>query len=285
MMQLDRSLVARVVKQALEEDVGTGDVTTAAVVPTNAQLRASARARSKMVVAGLPVFEAVFATLSDSVRVEPCVADGTRVEPGAVLARVSGPAGPILTGERVALNFLQRLSGVATLTAAFVDAVRGTRATILDTRKTTPGLRALEKYAVRCGGGQNHRFGLFDAVLIKDNHLAVLRDARPNPIAAAVAATRAKHPNLKIEVEVDNLEQLEQAIAAGADVVLLDNMSVAELSAAVKLAAGRVKLEASGGVTLANVRAIAETGVDFISVGAITHSAPAVDIGLDFDAS
>lgn len=285
MMQLDRRFVARVVKEALEEDVGPGDVTTAAVVPANAQLRASARARSKLVVAGLPVFEAVFAALSDSVRVESCVVDGTRVEPGAVLARVSGPARPILTGERVALNFLQRLSGVATLTAEFVEAVRGTRATILDTRKTTPGLRALEKYAVRCGGGQNHRFGLFDAILIKDNHLAVLREARPNPIAAAVAAARAMYPNLKIEVEADNLEQLEQAIEAGADMVLLDNMSVAELSAAVKLAAGRVKLEASGGVTLSNVRAIAETGVDFISIGAITHSAPAVDIGLDFDAS
>jgi nicotinate-nucleotide pyrophosphorylase (carboxylating) len=195
---------------------------------------------------------------------------------------VAGPARALLTAERVALNFVQRLSGVATLTAKFVDAVRGTKARILDTRKTTPGLRALEKYAVRCGGGQNHRFGLFDLVLIKDNHLAVLGEAAPNPVAAAVAAARRQYPQLQVEVEADTLAQVEQAIAAGADIILLDNMTPDALRAAVQLVAGRARTEASGGVNLATVRAIAETGVDFISVGALTHSAPAVDIALDF---
>jgi nicotinate-nucleotide pyrophosphorylase (carboxylating) len=183
----------------------------------------------------------------------------------------------------VALNFTQRLSGVATLTAQFVDAGRGTSARILDTRKTTPGWRHLEKYAVACGGGTNHRFGLWDMVLIKDNHLAALRDAKPNAIAAAVRLARERSPGLKIEVEADTLEQVSQAVEAGADIVLLDNMSLDQLRAAVKLVGGRAKTEASGGVNLNTVRAIAETGVDFISVGAITHSARAVDIGLDFE--
>jgi nicotinate-nucleotide pyrophosphorylase (carboxylating) len=183
----------------------------------------------------------------------------------------------------VALNFVQRLSGVATLTAQFADAVKGTRAQILDTRKTTPGWRRFEKYAVACGGGRNHRNGLFDMVLIKDNHLAALRDAKPNAIAAAVQRARRKFPKLKVEVEADTLEQVAQAVEAGADIILLDNMTPAQMRKAVKLAGGRAKTEASGGVSLKTVRVIAQTGVDFISVGALTHSAPAVDIGLDFE--
>ncbi|HEU0008237.1 MAG TPA: carboxylating nicotinate-nucleotide diphosphorylase, partial [Verrucomicrobiae bacterium] len=184
---------------------------------------------------------------------------------------------------RVALNFVQRLSGIATLTARFVEAIQGTGAQVLDTRKTTPGWRRFEKYAVMCGGGRNHRFGLYDQVLIKDNHLAALRDEKPNAIAAAVARARAKWPKLQVEVEADRLEQVTQAVEAGADILLLDNMSTEQLRAAVKLVAGRARTEASGGVNLQTVRAIAETGVDFISVGALTHSARAVDIALDFE--
>jgi nicotinate-nucleotide pyrophosphorylase (carboxylating) len=217
------------------------------------------------------------------VRVQRLVRDGQRVRAGALLMRVRGPARAILSAERVALNFVQRLSGIATLTAQFVAAVRGTRAQILDTRKTTPGWRRLEKYAVRCGGGRNHRFGLFDMVLIKDNHLAALRGARPNPIAAAVRAARKRFPGLRVEVEADTLAQARQAVEAGADMILLDNMTPRRLRRAVQWIGGRAVTEASGGVTLRNVRAIARAGVDFISVGALTHSARAVDIGLDFE--
>jgi nicotinate-nucleotide pyrophosphorylase (carboxylating) len=196
---------------------------------------------------------------------------------------LTGPARALLSAERVALNFLQRLSGIATLTAQFVEAIKGTHARILDTRKTTPGWRRLEKYAVACGGGTNHRMGLFDMVLIKDNHLAALKGESPNPIAAAVQRARTRSPKLKVEVEADTLEQVEQALDAGADFVLLDNMNLVQMREAVQRASGRAQTEASGGVNLASVRAIAETGVNFISVGALTHSAPAVDIGLDFD--
>jgi nicotinate-nucleotide pyrophosphorylase (carboxylating) len=209
--------------------------------------------------------------------------DGDRLRPGATLLEISGPARAVLTAERVALNFVQRLSGVATLTTQFVETIRGTRAKILDTRKTTPGWRRFEKYAVLCGGGRNLRVGLYDMVLIKDNHLAALREAKPNAVAAAVQRARQKFPQLKVEVEADTLKQVEQAVVAGADFILLDNMTLAQLRRAVKLVAGHAKTEASGGVNLRTVRAIAETGVDFISVGALTHSAPAVDIGLDFE--
>ena len=198
---------------------------------------------------------------------------------------VSGPTRAILTAERVALNFVQRLSGVATLTEQFVDAIKGAPAKILDTRKTTPGWRRLEKYAVRCGGGQNHRFGLFDMVLIKDNHLAALGGEFPNAIAVAVQRARTKYPRIKIEVEADTLEQVEQAAAAGADIILLDNMTPEQMRGAIKVVNGRARTEASGGVSLGNVRAIAEAGVDFISVGALTHSARAVDIALDFESA
>jgi nicotinate-nucleotide pyrophosphorylase (carboxylating) len=196
--------------------------------------------------------------------------------------RVYGSTAAMLAAERVALNFVQRLSGIATLTAQFVAAVRGTRAKILDTRKTTPVWRRLEKYAVTCGGGQNHRMGLYDRVLIKDNHLAALRDVKPNPIFVAVQCARAKYPHLQVEAEADTLKQVAQAVEAGADIILFDNLPPAQLRTAVKLVNGRARTEASGGVTLKTVHAIARTGVDFISVGALTHSARAMDIGLDF---
>jgi nicotinate-nucleotide pyrophosphorylase (carboxylating) len=279
---LPQELVLKHVRAALAEDVGSGDVTTQATVPENAMARAAMVARQEMVVCGLQFAEAAFQQLERAMGVEWLIQDGIRVQPKTALLHIKGPARALLTAERVALNFVQRLSGVATLSARFVEAVGGTGTVILDTRKTTPGWRELEKYAVRCGGAQNHRFGLWDMVLIKDNHLAALRDAKPNAIAAAVQRAREKFPTLKIEVEADTLEQVEQAVAVGADIVLLDNMSLDELRSAVQLAQGRARLEASGGVNLQTVRAIAETGVDYISVGGMTHSAPAVDIGLDF---
>lgn len=274
--------VRRAVRAALAEDLGTGDVTTLATVPENAHAQAVMRAREPLVVAGLAFAEEAFRALAAELRVAPAVADGARVGPGGTLLTVTGPARALLGAERVALNFVQRLSGVATATAAYVDAIADTGAQLLDTRKTTPGWRAFEKYAVACGGGRNHRFGLFDLVLIKDNHLAALRDAAPNAVAAAVQRARARFPQLKVEVEADTLEQVQQAVAAGADIILLDNMPPALLREAVALVGGRAQTEASGGVTLETIRAIAGTGVDFISVGAITHSARAVDIGLDF---
>ena len=271
------------VAAALAEDIGSGDVTTLATVPETALATAVMRAREPLVVAGLALAEAAFRELSPRVQLTRAVQDGQRVAEGKPLLNIAGPARALLGAERVALNFVQRLSGVATLTAQFVEAIKGTRAQILDTRKTTPGWRRLEKYAVTCGGGRNHRVGLFDMVLIKDNHLAVLQNESPNPIAAAVARARWQYPQLKVEVEADTLDQVEQAVAAGADIVLLDNMNVVQLRLAVQKCQGHAQTEASGGVSLAGVRAIAETGVDFISVGALTHSARAVDIALDFE--
>jgi nicotinate-nucleotide pyrophosphorylase (carboxylating) len=244
--------------------------------------RADMRAREPLVVAGLAFAETAFTELSTAVEIERLVRDGQPVQADEILLRLAGPARAILTAERVALNFVQRLSGIATFTAQFVEAIRETRAQILDTRKTTPGWRRFEKYAAACGGGQNHRLGLFDMVLIKDNHLGALQNEKPNAIAAAVARAREKFPKLKVEVEADTLEQAEQAAEAGADIVLLDNMNLIQLRLAVQKVKGRALTEASGGVNPANVRAIADTGVDFISVGALTHSACAVDIGLDF---
>jgi nicotinate-nucleotide pyrophosphorylase (carboxylating) len=283
MEPLSAEEIQRAVQAALAEDIGSGDATTLATVPENAVAQAAIIAREPLTVAGLAFAEAAFRELSPQVRCDLLIRDGNLAQAGAKLILAAGPARAILSAERVALNFLQRLSGVATLTAKFVEAVRGTHARILDTRKTTPGWRRFEKYAVTCGGGQNHRAGLFDLILIKDNHLAALRAEKPNAIAAAVQRARAKYPALKVEVETDSLEQVEQAVAARADCILLDNMSPALLRSAVVLIAGRAKTEASGGVRLDNVRAIAETAVDFISVGAITHSARAVDIALDFE--
>jgi nicotinate-nucleotide pyrophosphorylase (carboxylating) len=275
--------IRRTVTLALAEDIGTGDVTTLAAVPETAKAKAVVCAREPLVVAGLALAEAAFRELSTDVQVIRAADDGHRLAEGKPLLQVAGPARALLSAERVALNFLQRLCGIATLTAQFVDAVKGTRTQILDTRKTTPGWRRLEKYAVACGGGRNHRLGLFDMILIKDNHLAALRNESPNAIAAAVARARANYPQLKVEVEADTLEQVEQAVAAGANIILLDNMNVVQLRLAVQKCKDHALTEASGGVTLAGVRAIAETGVDFISVGALTHSARAVDIGLDFE--
>jgi nicotinate-nucleotide pyrophosphorylase (carboxylating) len=282
MEPLSADEIRQAARLALAEDVGSGDVTTLATVPETAMATAVMKARESLVVAGLAVAEAAFHELSPALETGRVIQDGQAVKAGQDLLRISGPARAILTAERVALNFVQRLSGIATLTAQFVEAVKGTGAKILDTRKTTPGLRRLEKYAVACGGGQNHRFGLADMVLIKDNHRVALRGEAPNAIAVAVQRARERYPQLKVEVEADTLEQAEQAAEAGADFVLLDNMTLIQLRLAVRHIHGRSQTEASGGVNLANARSVADTGVDFISVGAITHSARAVDIGLDF---
>ena len=271
------------VRAALREDMGEGDATTLATIPPELVASAVMIAREPLVACGLEIAEAVFHEVSRVIEIKRVAIDGQRVDRNQPLLRLRGPARGILTAERVALNFVQRLSGIATLTSRFVEAVAGTRARILDTRKTTPGMRRLEKYAVAQGGGTNHRFGLFDRILIKDNHLAALRLEPPNAVEAAVRRARALYPALEVEVEADTLQQVEQALLAKADYILFDNMSTEDLRAAVWLVNGRAKTEASGGVTLASVRAIAETGVDFISVGTLTHSARASDIALDFE--
>lgn len=286
MIDLDRNLIAAgldpgtvhsLVAAALAEDLAGGiDVTTAATVPPAERGRADLIARAPGVVAGLPVAATVFCLAAPDVECAPIGGDGDEVRAGQRVLTVSGPLGPILTAERTALNLLCHLSGVATLTRRWVDAVAGTGASIRDTRKTLPGLRALEKYAVRCGGGVNHRMSLSDAALIKDNHVAAAGSVR-----AAFAAVRAHAPGVPLEVECDTLDQVADALAAGADLILLDNFDVAGLAAAVRLAGGRALLEASGGLALANARSVAETGVDYLAVGALTHSAPALDIGLD----
>lgn len=281
-MILSQDEIRAHVQQALTEDIGAGDVTTLAVIPTESRSRAAMVAREEMVVAGLVLAREAFQICSADVKVHASVNDGVRAGRGEVLLRLEGPTQAILAAERVALNYVQRLSGIATLTAEYVRRVADTAAVILDTRKTTPGWRRLEKYAVTCGGGRNHRMGLYDMVLIKDNHLAALREAKPNPVAAAVARARGRWPGLKVEVEADTLAQVRMALEAGADIILLDNMSLQEMRQAVEMSRGRAALEASGGVNLETVAHIARTGVDFISVGAITHSARAMDVALDF---
>jgi nicotinate-nucleotide pyrophosphorylase (carboxylating) len=272
--------VAAVVDIALAEDLGAaGDVTTTATVAPTVLGAADLVPRQAGVVAGLPVAAYVFEVVSQGrLRVELGTQDGARVIAGEVLATVRGPVRDILTAERTALNLLGHLSGVATLTRAWVDAVAGTDAAIRDTRKTLPGLRALEKYAVRMGGGVNHRMSLSDAALVKDNHVAAA-----GGVVAAFELVRAAHPGLPLEVEVDTVEQARAVIDAGADLVLLDNMRTVQLREVVAYAAGRARLEASGGLTLADARAVAETGVDYLAVGALTHSAPVLDIGLDIE--
>ena len=268
------------VRAALEEDGAFNDITTIATVVSSRHARASLVARATGVIAGVQLALEAFRQLDPKISIRVDVEDGQRVEPNTVILFLSGHARALLSAERVALNFMQRLSGIATLTARYVDAVRGTRARILDTRKTTPGWRKLEKYAVRAGGGVNHRLDLSTSVLIKDNHLAAV----DGDIALAVKRARAiPGAATKIEVECDSREQVEAALAAGADIILLDNMPPAKLRECVQLAAGRASTEASGGVNLNTVRAIAETGVDHISVGALTHSAPSLDLALDFD--
>ena len=266
------------VRRTLAEDLGSGgDVTSRATIDVGARFTAEMRARQSLVLAGVDIAAAFFRALDSAVRVELLASDGDRAEPGAVVMRLDGNARAMLAAERSALNTLQHLSGIATLARTYVDAIAGTRATLLDTRKTIPGLRALEKHAARMGGAQNHRMRLDDGVLIKDNHVAVC-----GGVAEAVRRAKAANTGIQVQVEVDRVDQIEPALAAGADRLLLDNMGPALLREAVKLVAGRVPLEASGGVTLETIRAIAETGVDFISVGRITQSAPAVDIGLDY---
>ena len=266
------------VRRTLAEDLGKGgDVTSRTTIAADARFTAELVAREPIVSAGIDVAVEFFRALDESVAVQELAADGDRVEPIGLLLRLSGNARAMLAAERSALNTLQHLSGVATLTRRYVDAIEGTGAKLFDTRKTIPGLRALEKYAARMGGAENHRMRLDDGILIKDNHVAVA-----GGVGAAVRAARDADTGLQVQVEVDSIEQIEEALMAGADRLLLDNMSVTALKTAVELVAGRVPLEASGGVTLETIRAIAETGVDYISVGRITQSAPAVDIGMDY---
>ena len=274
-MAVATDTLERIVHAALAEDIGAGDVTTEATVPADGVGVADLLVKESGVVCGLRLAEATFRALDPEIHFEALAADGDLVEEPAVVARVTGSERAILTGERVALNFLARLSGIATLTRRYVDAVEGTGTAVLDTRKTTPGLRALEKHAVACGGGRNHRFGLDDAVLVKDNHLRAT-----GSIAAAVERLRVA-TDLPVEVECETLDQVAEALAAGVDAILLDNMTLAQLRDAVALARGRARLEASGGVNLDTIRAIAETGVDEISVGALTHSARSLDVSLE----
>ncbi|TQF78548.1 carboxylating nicotinate-nucleotide diphosphorylase [Elioraea sp. Yellowstone] len=274
---LEWSAVDRIIDAALAEDIGAVDLTSEIVVPDGTRATFVLRTREEIVVAGLPVAEAVFRRRAPGCGFEAGVADGARVAPGAVLATVTGPARALLTAERTALNLLSHMSGIATLTRRYVDRIAGTKAQLIDTRKTTPGLRVLEKHATTLGGARNHRLDLAGGIMIKDNHISVC-----GGVAAAVARARAAAPVLtKIEVECDRLDQVREALEAGADMLLLDNMTTGMLREAVAIVAGRIPLEASGGVTLETIRAIAETGVDFISVGRITQGAPAVDIGLD----
>ncbi|MGB8991268.1 MAG: carboxylating nicotinate-nucleotide diphosphorylase [Desulfobaccales bacterium] len=269
-------VIDRLIDLALEEDLGPGDVTTRALVPPELMGEAQIRAKEPLVVAGLPVAARVFARLDPALTFDPQVADGQEVAGGQVLARLTGPVASILTGERVALNFLQHLSGIATFTRQMAAQISGSTAALVDTRKTTPGWRVLEKYAVRLGGGRNHRFGLYDGVLIKNNHLTAV-----GSITTAVRRAREGAPHLlKIEVEVTDLAGLEEALNAGADLILLDNMDDATLKQAVELTRGRASLEASGAMTRERLPQVAATGVNFISMGALTHSAPAVDIHL-----
>jgi len=263
---------------ALAEDVGSGDL-TAALIPETAQAEATVISRERAILCGAAWFDAVFRQLDPRIAIEWRAADGDRVAPDQLLCALRGPARALLTGERTALNFLQALSGTATLARQFADTVAGTGATILDTRKTLPGLRLAQKYAVRCGGCQNHRIGLFDAVLIKENHIMAA-----GSITAAIAAARRLHPGVTVEVEVESLAELEEALAAGPDIVMLDNFDLGTMAEAVRVTARRVKLEASGNVNFDTVRQIAETGVDYISIGGLTKDVRAVDLSMRFRA-
>ncbi|HEX4899652.1 MAG TPA: carboxylating nicotinate-nucleotide diphosphorylase [Pyrinomonadaceae bacterium] len=265
------------IKRALAEDIGEGDATTNSIVPVEAVLKGEIIAKQDGVIAGLDVAREVFFSLNPSIRFDTATTEGSQVTKGTALAHVSGSARALLTGERTALNFLGRMSGIATLTRQFVNAVAGTAATILDTRKTAPGLRLIDKMAVRRGGGENHRQGLFDMILIKDNHIDFA-----GSLAEAVNRVRATGTQLEIEVETRTIEDVQQALALGVNRILLDNMSPATMREAVVLNAGRARLEASGNVTLENIREVAETGVNYISVGALTHSAKVFDVSLNW---
>jgi nicotinate-nucleotide pyrophosphorylase (carboxylating) len=275
---LDAASYRETVRRALDEDLGAaGDITTDATVPADARARGTFLVKADCVLAGLDVAFEVFRLLEPGVRVSAHRPDGARCAPGDIVAEVVGAARTLLVGERTALNFLQRLSGIATSAARFVETAGG-KIVILDTRKTTPGLRLLEKYAVRAGGATNHRFGLFDAILIKDNHIRLA-----GGVEAAVCAARARQPGLAIEVEAETLDQVDKALAAGAQVILVDNMSTSDIREAVRRAAGRSKIEISGGVTLDRIPELAATGADFVSAGALTHSAPAIDISFEIE--
>lgn len=269
--------IAQCIRRALDEDIGSGDVTTNTIVPANAPLRGRIIAKQNGVIAGLAIAEAVWRELDERITFTPQVTDGAKVNNRTIVAEVAGPARALLTGERTALNFLGRMSGIATLTRQFVDAISGTHAVILDTRKTAPGLRLTDKLAVRIGGGQNHRTGLFDMVLIKDNHIDFA-----GSITAAVTRVRESGTKLEIEVEARTLKHVREALALEVERILLDNMSLELMREAVELTAGRAKLEASGNVSLENVLEVARTGVDYISVGALTHSPKVFDVSLEF---
>jgi nicotinate-nucleotide pyrophosphorylase (carboxylating) len=276
---LDPAIVREAAARALGEDRGPADITTLACVRPEAQASARIFAKEPCILAGLPVAECVFREQDATLILTPHAHDGDTVKPGDTVIEIRGSAASILTGERSALNFLQQLSGVATETRRSVDAVAGTRAQILDTRKTAPGLRALQKYAVVCGGGSNHRFGLYDRFLIKDNHLALMGSGRT--LSDAVKTARAIDPQALLEVEIDRRDQIPEVVSLGVDIILLDNMTVAEMRACVELIAGRAKIEASGNMSLARVHEVAATGVNYISVGALTHSVRAIDFSLE----
>ncbi len=267
---------------ALSEDIGEGDVTSQSTVDSHLKASANMTAREDMTICGVNIAGAAFHQLDSNMEIETLYGDGSIVKAGQVIMKINGRAREILTAERVALNFIQHLSGIATKTSHFCSFLQGLDTKLLDTRKTTPGLRLLEKYAVLCGGGTNHRVGLFDMVMIKDNHLQALQQITDAAIKTAVEKARQAHPDLKIEVEADNLNQVRNAVDAGADIILLDNMSLEQMKAAVQICKDKCKTEASGGITENSLRQIAESGVDFISSGALTHSARNVDIGLDF---
>lgn len=283
-LEIPRSELRRIVANALEEDVGSGDITTDNLVPARTQARADVVFRTAGVVCGINVLEEVFSALDDQIRVDrEEFGEGDQVVKGTTVAVVHGQARAILKGERVALNFVQRMAAIATATAEYVKACEGLPVHVIDTRKTTPGLRLLEKYAIRVGGGRNHRFNLSDGVLVKDNHLVALRSEGIGT-AAALKLLRDRVPHtVQIEVEVDRIDQIPEVLEGGADIILLDNMTPAQAREAVQFIAGRAKTEVSGGVRLETVRAYAEAGIDVVSSGALTHSTPALDVGLDFE--
>ena len=278
---LTESVIRDLCQRAITEDVGSGDASTLAIVPPEQTVTASFIPRKPCVIAGMPILKILFGELSADVDFEVKVADGQQAKAGEVIAVASGNARAILTGERTALNLLQRLSGIATMTRRYVEALGDSRTVLLDTRKTTPGLRLFEKYAVLMGGGANHRLGLYDRIMLKDNHLALARLTGPDAIRRAVQQCRQKYPDLEIEVEADNLEDVRLAAEAGVEYILLDNMSNEQMAEAIRLIAGRARPEASGNITLERLPSLRDLGLDYVSSGALTHSATAIDIGLD----
>ena len=281
-MHLVEQEIRLAVQKALEEDVGTGDATTLSIIPDGARAVAEMRARQDLVLCGIDFVRMTFEQVDENLSIRLLRKDGDALEAGDCLAQIEGSAAAILTAERTALNFVQRLSGVASVTRRYMEQIEGTKTKLLDTRKTTPGWRHFEKFAVTCGGATNHRVGLYDMIMVKDNHLATLGSDPAKTIPQAIQRAKTMYPKLKVEVEADTLDQALIAMDSGADIILLDNMSCDQLKQAVAANRGRCQLEASGGVNLGTIRQIAECGVDFISVGALTHSAPAVDIALDF---